>query len=119
MASAGSPGGAVPRSARADTLPYDDPFSPSTAPFKRLSAFDAVDANYTLSVRDGHVTTLPISTTPPPDGSEEHFFADMVVDLSAGRRVRIPSVGPGARVLRAPVRGIVQRNISMGMRVLV
>lgn len=86
---------------RPDTLPYDDPFSPSTAPFKRLSAYDTVDANYTLSVKNSHATSLPISPMPRPDASEEPFFADMVVDLSAGEKVRIPSVGPGARVLRA------------------
>ena len=86
---------------RPDALPYDDPFSPSTAPFKRLSAFDTVDANYTLSVRDSHAMPLPVSPMPVPDSSEEHFYADMVIDLAAGRKVRIPSVGPGARVLRA------------------
>lgn len=86
---------------RPDALPYDDPFSPSTAPFKRLSAFDSVDANYTLSVRDAHALPLAVSPVPPPDASEEQFYADMVVDLAAGRKVRIPSVGPGARVLRA------------------
>jgi len=86
---------------RPDALPYDDPFSPSTAPFKRLSAYDTVDANYTLSVRDAHAIPLAVSPTPPPDSSDEHFYADMVVDLAAGRKVRIPSVGPGARVLRA------------------
>lgn len=87
--------------ARPDALPYDDPFSPSTAPFKRLAAYDTVDANYTLSVRDAHAAPLAVSPTPTPDASEEHFYADMVVDLAAGRKVRIPSVGPGARVLRA------------------
>jgi len=86
---------------RPDTLPYDDPFMPSTAPFKRLSAYDMVDANYTLSVRDTHATPLAISASPPPDGAEEQFYADMVIDLAAGRKVRIPSVGPGSRVLRA------------------
>jgi hypothetical protein len=86
---------------RPDVLPYDDPFSPSTAPFKRLSAYDTVDANYTLSVRDPHTAPMGVSPTPPPDSSEEHFYADMVIDLAAGRKVRIPSVGPGARVLRA------------------
>ena len=86
---------------RPDVLPYDDPFSPSTAPFKRLSAFDTVDAAYTLSVRDGHTTTLPVAPAPAPDASEEQFYADMVVDLVAGQKIRIPSVGPGARVLRA------------------
>jgi uncharacterized membrane protein YgcG len=86
---------------RPDVLPYDDPFSPSTAPFKRLSAYDTVDANYTLSVRSPHTTPMAITPTPAPDSSEEHFYADMVVDLAAGRKVRIPTVGPGARVLRA------------------
>ncbi len=86
---------------RPDVLPYDDPFSPSTAPFKRLSAFDTVDAAYTLSVRDLHTVTLPVAPTPAPDASEEQFYADLVVDLVAGQRVRVPSVGPGARVLRA------------------
>lgn len=86
---------------RPDVLPYDDPFSPSTAPFKRLSAFDSVDANYTLSVRDGRHYPLAISATPEPAAFEEQFYADMVVELAAGKRVRIPSVGPGTRVLRA------------------
>ncbi len=86
---------------RPDVLPYDDPFSPSTAPFKRLSAFDSVDAAYTLSVRDGHTTPLPVAPSPAPDATEEQFYADLVVDLVAGQKVRIPSVGPGARVLRA------------------
>jgi hypothetical protein len=86
---------------RPDVLPYDDPFSPSTAPFKRLSAFDSVDASYTLSVRDAHTMPLAVMPSPAPDASEEQFYADMVVDLVAGQKVRIPSVGPGARILRA------------------
>jgi hypothetical protein len=86
---------------RPDVLPYDDPFSPSTAPFKRLTAFDSVDASYTLAVRDAHTSPLPVMPSPAPDASEEQFYADLVVDLVAGQKVRIPSVGPGARVLRA------------------
>jgi len=86
---------------RPDVLPYDDPFSPSTAPFKRLSAFDVVDAAYTLSVRDAHFTPVAVAPVPAPDANDEQFYADMVVDLAAGQKVRIPSVGPGARVLRA------------------
>jgi hypothetical protein len=86
---------------RPDVLPYDDPFSPSTAPFKRLTAFDSVDAAYTLSVRDSHTVFLPIQASPAPDATEEQFYADLVVDVAAGQKVRIPSVGPGTRVLRA------------------
>jgi hypothetical protein len=86
---------------RPDVLPYDDPFTPSTAPLKRLTAFDSVDASYTLFVRDAHTTQLPVLGSPAPDAGDEQFYADLVVDLVAGQKVRIPSVGPGARVLRA------------------
>lgn len=86
---------------RPDVLPYDDPFTPSTAPFKRLSAFDTVKADFTLEVADKHASPLNVSAVPPPQSTEETFYGDMVVDLSAGRKVRIPSVGPGARILHA------------------
>lgn len=86
---------------RPDVLPYDDPFSPSTAPFKRLTAYDQVDSNYTLSVRDARHYPLAINKVPEAQAFEDQFYADMVVDLQAGKRVRIPSVGPGTRVLSA------------------
>ncbi|MEO6574289.1 MAG: transglutaminase-like domain-containing protein, partial [Polyangiaceae bacterium] len=86
---------------RPDVLPYDDPFDPSTAPFKRLVAYDIVDANYTLHVRDTHLEPILDHASFAPDGGEEQFFEDLVVDVRPGSRVRIPSVGPGARVVRA------------------
>jgi hypothetical protein len=85
---------------RPDVLPYDEPFTPSTAPFKRLNAYDAIDASYTLSVRDKRMSALIVAARPVGD-HEDHFYADMVVDLQPGKLVRIPSVGPGARILRA------------------
>ncbi len=86
---------------RPDVLPYNDPFEPSTAPFKRLMAFDMVDADYTLLVRDGRMQPVPIRVSPAGDGSEEQFFGNLLIELRPGRRVRVPSVGPGARVVRA------------------
>lgn len=86
---------------RPDQLPYDDPFTPSTAPFKRLSAFDMVKADFTLGVSDTHASPLAVSAVPPPQPTEETFYGDMVIDLAAGKKVRIPSVGPGARILHA------------------
>jgi transglutaminase-like putative cysteine protease len=86
---------------RPDVLPYDDPFTPSTAPFKRLSAFDTVKSDFTLEVADKHASPLSISAVPPPQSTEEAFYGDMVIDLAAGKKVRIPSVGPGARILHA------------------
>jgi hypothetical protein len=86
---------------RPDVVPYDDPFTPSTAPFKRLLAFDAVDSSYSLSVRDGRLLPLGQRATLAGDGTEDTFFADIVVDLVPDRPQRIPSVGPGAKIVRA------------------
>ncbi len=86
---------------RPDVLPYEDPFTPSTAPFKRVSAFDSVDADYALHVRTPRLERIPTDAVVARDGSEEQFFADLVVDLTPHVPVRIPSVGPGARVVRA------------------
>jgi hypothetical protein len=77
---------------------YDEPFTPSTAPFKRLEAFDAVRSNYELYVRDPRLT--PVTTSVPPALEDEAFYADLVVDVAPDRNVRIPSVGPGARIVR-------------------
>src|SRR5207247_2204830 len=63
--------------------------------------FDTVDANYTLSVRDPRMQAVATRAQPASDGSDEQFYADLVIDLLPGKRVRIPSVGPGAKVVRA------------------
>jgi hypothetical protein len=86
---------------RPDVLPYDDPFVPSTAPFKRLIAYDMVQPDFTLGVRDARLVPLSTHAIPLADGSEEQFYANMVVDLAPGKKVRIPSVGPGARIVHA------------------
>lgn len=83
---------------RPDTLPYDDPFSPSTAPFKRLTAFDAVDASFQLYVQDP--TLAPLGTASAEAG-DDRFFADVQLDVAPDRHVRVPSVGPGTRVISA------------------
>lgn len=84
---------------RPDVSAYDDPFTPSTAPFKRLEAFDAIRDDEQLFVRD--TRTVPVSPGPAAGSDEEAFYADMVVDVAPTGRVRIPSVGPGARIVRA------------------
>jgi len=77
---------------------YEDPFTPSTAPFKRLRAFDAVLDDYTLAVRDKTLQTVPIGGT--LGAGDEPFYGDISVGLIPEQPVRIPSVGPGARLLR-------------------
>src|SRR5437868_9163887 len=41
---------------RPDVLRYVDPFTPSTAPFKRLVAFDAVDEKFALFTFHSHLS---------------------------------------------------------------
>jgi transglutaminase-like putative cysteine protease len=86
---------------RPDVLPYDDPFVPSTAPFKRLTAYDTVLADFSLSVLDDRLVPMSTHAVPMADGTDEQFYANMVLDLVPGRKVRIPSVGPGARIVHA------------------
>ena len=87
---------------RPEVSDYDDPFTPSTAPFKRLEAFDAVLSDYHVEVRDPRLVRLAaLQGGAPPSADEDAFFADLVVDLPPEGSVRIPSVGPGARVVHA------------------
>ncbi len=84
---------------RPASVSYDEPFSPSIAPFKRLYAFDAVNPALELTVFEPSLSPLPVGGELGP--GEDAFYADLFVDLVAGADVRIPSVGPGARVLSA------------------
>lgn len=77
---------------------YDDPFAPSVAPFKRLNVFDAVNASSSFFVSKPELVRVPVGGNVLP--SEDPFYGDITVDLVAGEPVRIPSVGPGMRVLR-------------------
>ncbi len=77
---------------------YDDPFSPATAPYKRLRAFDGVAAGYTLTVVDTTLRAVVRGDAVNP--GDDAFYGDMTVDLVPGEPVRIPSVGPGARIIR-------------------
>jgi hypothetical protein len=84
---------------RPDIGVYDEPFSPSIAPFKRMEAFDAVRSDYQLYVRDPRLVPVGIGGAVGP--GDDAFFANLVIDLTPDRTVRIPSVGPASRVVRA------------------
>ena len=86
---------------RPDISPAVDPFTPSIAPFERLAAFDAIHADYTLSVESSALTALSPRNDIAHDGSEEQFFSNMEVEVRPGAKIRIPSVGPDARVVHA------------------
>ncbi len=84
---------------RPESLPYDDPFTPSTAPFKRLIAFDAVKPDFSLTVARPELKLIPRASQ--ADAADDRFFADLVIDAQPGTPVRIPTVGPDSRLLHA------------------
>jgi hypothetical protein len=84
---------------RPGRVPYSEPFRPSTAPFKRLAAFDAVNAQFELIVENPGLRELPSQGV--AQSGEDRFYADIDVQPSPPHAFRIPSVGPGAHVLSA------------------
>jgi transglutaminase-like putative cysteine protease len=84
---------------RPDLVKYDDPFLPAVTPFKRLNAYDRVDGSLELSVSNPSLTRIEIGGS--VQSGDDQFYGDMMVDLAENSPVRIPSVGPGARVLAA------------------
>jgi transglutaminase-like putative cysteine protease len=84
-----------------DILPYREVFEPSIAPFKRLNVFDKVDENGTLSVADAATVPLERGGAQLNPSREERFVASIPLTLARGVTQRIPSVGPGCRVLYA------------------
>ncbi|MBK7581270.1 MAG: transglutaminase domain-containing protein [Myxococcales bacterium] len=84
---------------RPEVVSYDDPFIPAITPFKRLFAYDVVEESLELGVADKALVKLPIGGN--VRSGDDQFYADMNVDLVADTPVRIPSVGPGTRVLSA------------------
>ncbi|MEI9951932.1 MAG: transglutaminase-like domain-containing protein [Pseudomonadota bacterium] len=84
---------------RPDAVRYDDPFIPAVTPFKRLYAYDGLDEGFELVVHDKQLRALAIGGEARPD--DDQFYGDLFVDIVPGVPVRIPSVGPGTRVLVA------------------
>lgn len=82
---------------RPESVVYSDPFRPLSMPFKRLYAYDRVQADWTLGVQNGPRKRLEIEGQVL--GHEDVFYADFQVDAAPSVPVRIPSIGPGARIL--------------------
>jgi transglutaminase-like putative cysteine protease len=89
------------------SLEYFDVFSPSIAPFKRVTSLDA-----TLLGDDGLTPVLGIYDTkrravkvenaaaPAPDARpRDRFWGQVKLDFSRGRVVPLPSVSPESRIL--------------------
>jgi hypothetical protein len=84
---------------RPDLVRYDDPFIPAVTPFKRLYAYDGLDEGFELVVHDKSLRPIEVGGEAHPD--DDQFYGDLFADIVPGVPVRIPSVGPGARVLVA------------------
>lgn len=81
-----------------DTLQYVEVFNPGVLPFKRMSALDSVRRDYELFVANADaLQDLPVGGAPTPD--RDLFWADLVVELSPGRDIPIPSVAPDMRII--------------------
>lgn len=87
---------------RVDHLPYDDPFRPRLAPFKRLMAFDAVDTDYTLKTSSALHSKVNVGAEKLRSGVHpDIFYADVAVDLVAGEPIRVPSAVGGNIIKKA------------------
>ena len=88
------------------TLGYYGVFSPTIAPFKRVSALDAVRIDgdvpvLSLSSQAREVVPVEGTDTSPDAASRDLFWGSVVLDFSGGPVLPLPSVSPDSRILRA------------------
>jgi hypothetical protein len=80
-------------------------FTPSVAPYKRVTALDAVeiaaDGTPTLTVSDPAGVVAPVIGAGEDEPGRARFFGSVVLDFRGGHRVPLPSVAPEARILTA------------------
>jgi transglutaminase-like putative cysteine protease len=79
------------------TLHYVEVFNPSIVPFKRMSALNTIDPDYTL--RNGSRTNLDLPVGGGPRPGHDLFWGSIQVELKPGLDVPIPSVSPDMRIL--------------------
>ena len=69
------------------------------APYKREFAYDTVNERLDLVVRDPSLVRFSAGGAARPE--DDQFYADLEVAFAEGQPVRVPTVGPGARLLAA------------------
>jgi hypothetical protein len=80
------------------TLHYVSVFNPDVVPFKRMSAFDKIYDDQTLHVASTALVEVPVGGTTDAR-TRDRFWGDVLVQLSPGRDVPLPSVAPDMRIL--------------------
>jgi hypothetical protein len=79
------------------TLHYVSVFNPDVLPFKRMSALDGVGDDYTLKI--AHTALVELSVGGTTNKSRDRFWGSVLVQLSPGADVALPSVAPDMRIL--------------------
>jgi transglutaminase-like putative cysteine protease len=80
------------------TLHYVSVFNPDVLPFKRMSSFDAVDELENLKV--GRTARIEVPVGGVTDhNTRDYFRGSVLVELTAGKDVALPSVAPDMRIL--------------------
>jgi len=79
-------------------LAYVEVFNPSVVPFKRLTSLGAVRDDWTLQISDEHTQTdLRVGGKPTP--GFDRFWGSVMIDLTPGMDLPLPSVAPQMRIL--------------------
>jgi hypothetical protein len=79
------------------TLHYVSVFNPDVLPFKRMSALDGVGDDYTLKIAHTALVDLPVGGSSDP--ARDPFWGSVLVHLTPGQDVPLPSVAPDMRIL--------------------
>jgi hypothetical protein len=92
------------------TLHYTGVFNPDVLPFKRMSALDGVSDDYTMVIAHSALQNVPVGGK--TDGSRDRFWGSVLVKLSPGVDVALPSVAPDMRILSAEMNPKLQVRFS-------
>jgi hypothetical protein len=79
-------------------LAYVEAFNPSVVPFKRLTSLAAVRDDWSLAVSDEHSQT-DLRVGGKPTAGFDRFWGSVMIDLTPGIDLPLPSVSPDMRIL--------------------
>jgi hypothetical protein len=85
------------------TLHYVSVFNPDVVPFKRMSAFDKINDDQTLHVGSTALVDVPVGGTTDA-ATRDRFWGDVLIQLTPGREIPLPSVAPDMRILSYEVK---------------
>ncbi len=84
------------------TLHYVSVFNPDVLPFKRMTSLDGVRDDYTLEIARPALTEVPVGGA--SNNTRDRFWGSVLLKLSPGTDVPLPSVAPDMRILSYEIR---------------